>query len=137
MQQADLDGSQLGELAQHLARHDVKAARPRLEQDLALDPHHRSAGTARHPHVDPGAAERHALGLEQRPLARALGERAVGAHDPVPRDRRIGAVVEHRARDPWRPRRDIPVRAHEPRRHRADSPRISLVAVLGAHGDAA
>ena len=74
-----------------------------------------------HPHVDTCATEWDALGLEQRPLASALGERAVGPHDPVPRDRFIRAVVEHRARDPWRPRRDIPIRAHEPHGRSADS----------------
>src|SRR4051794_1810702 len=39
------------------------------------------------PHVDPLAPEGDALGLEQRPLARALGQRAVRADDPVPRHR--------------------------------------------------
>ena len=77
---------QLGQRLEHVARDQVKAARPRPQGDLPLDPHAR----LRYPggvHVHLLAAERDALGLQQRALAGALGQRAVGAHDPPPRER--------------------------------------------------
>ena len=55
----------------------------------------------------------HALGLEQRALARALGERAVGAHDPVPRHARVVAGGQHGAREARRAGRHVAVGAHE------------------------
>ena len=69
-------------------------------------------------HVHPRPAEGHALGLEQRALALALGQRAVGAHDAVPRDGRVVAREEHRAGPPRRAGRDVAVGAHEARRDR-------------------
>jgi len=54
------------------------------------------------PHVDPAAAERDALGIQQRSLTLALGQRAVGAHDPVPRDVGVLAIVQDRPCDPRR-----------------------------------
>ena len=64
-------------------------------------------------HVHPLAAERHALGLQQRALPRALGQRAVGAHDPPPRHVRVGVAEQHRAGEARRARRDVAVGAHE------------------------
>ena len=69
----------------------------------------------RHPHVDAVAAERYALGLEQRALAGALRERAVGAHDPVPRQRRVVAAGEDASpRSAARPARRRRRRARTP-----------------------
>ena len=39
------------------------------------------SGKSGDPHVDPLAAERHPLALQQPPLALALGQRSVGADD--------------------------------------------------------
>src|SRR3954471_24109664 len=52
-------------------------------------------GEPRHAHVDALAAERDAFVLEQRPLARAFGERAVRAHDPPPGDGGVVALEQH------------------------------------------
>ena len=102
-----------GTRLEHVARDQVKAARPRPQGDLPLDPHARLR-YPRDAHVHALAAERHALGLEQRALAGALGQRPVGAHDPPPRHVLVG-VGEHR---PGEARR---ARARR-RRRRARSP---------------
>ena len=47
-----------------------------------------------HPHAP--AAERHALGLQQASLARALGQRAIRAHDPVPGNAGVLAAASAR-----------------------------------------
>ena len=59
----------------------------------------------RRAHVDAVAAERDPLGLEQPPLALALGERAVRAHDPVPRDVVADGVAARCRRSAARPAR--------------------------------
>ena len=84
VQQPDPQPLELGQRLEHVARDQVEAARPRPQGDLPLDPH---AGLrySSDAHVHALAAERHALGLEQRALAGALGQRPVGAHDPPPR----------------------------------------------------
>ena len=79
----------------HRLRHRPGRAQHRGAGPLA-DPLQQRLGLVRQPrdaHVDALAAERHALGLEQRALAGALRERAVGAHDPVPRDGRVVAAA--------------------------------------------
>src|SRR5919199_758633 len=79
------------------------------------------AGPSCHAHVDAVPAEGHGLGLEPRALARALGERAVGAHDAVPRQVGIVARVEHRAGEAGRARRHVAVRSDEAGRDGADA----------------
>ena len=119
----DAQLAQLGQRRLDLARDEVEAARPRAQRDLALDPHGRAgyAGQPRHAHVDALAAERDALGLEQRALARALGQRAVGAHDPPPRHVGSSQREQHGAGEARRARRDVAVGAHEARRGVADA----------------
>ena len=51
--------------------------------------------------------------LEQRALALALGQRAVGAHDAVPGHRRVRAAVQDGAGEARRAGRDVAVAAHE------------------------
>ena len=51
-----------------------------------------------------------------RALALALRERAVGAHDPVPRHARVVAGEQHGAGEARRAGRHVAVGAHEPRR---------------------
>ena len=51
-------------------------------------------------HVDPLPAEGDALGDQQAALAGVLGERAVGAHDPVPGHAGIVAREQHAAGEP-------------------------------------
>src|SRR3954464_8956652 len=84
MREPDPQVAQLRQRAEDLAGDEVKAAPPRLERDLPLDPHganpsrparrNRLIGSVRQasrPHVHPLAHERHALRLEQRALASA------------------------------------------------------------------
>ena len=112
--------AQLRQRLEHVARDQVKAARARPQGDLALDPH--AAYGIRAARMSTLlAAERHALGLQQRALARALGQRPVGAHDPPPRQRRIAVGVQHRAREARRAGGDVAVGADEALGHRADA----------------
>ena len=53
------------------------------------------------------------------PPAARLRERSVGADDPVPRDRAVGARGEHRARNHAAPRVEVGVGGDVPLRHRA------------------
>src|SRR5690349_20892112 len=71
------------------------------------------------PHVDAVAAEGHAFLVEQRALTGALGQRAVGAHDPPPwhvllRGREDGAGEARRARG------HVAIGPHEALGHLAD-----------------
>ena len=52
---------------------------------------------------------------------RALGQRAVGAHDPEPGQVRVVRAVQHGAGEARRAGRDVAVGAHEARRRRADA----------------
>ena len=66
-------------------------------------------------------AKRHLLGLQQPPLALTLGERSVGAHDTLPRNRRVRARRQHRSRAPRCARADVAVRRDVAGRYRADA----------------
>ena len=70
------------------------------------------------PHVDALSAERHALRAQQCPLPFTFGKRPVGAHDPVPGERRVVVVVKDRAGEAGGPGRDIAVGPHESDRSR-------------------
>ena len=90
-----------------------------------------SARRRRHPrraHVDPRPAKRHALGLQQRALALALGQRAVGAHDALPRQRRVGVGGEHGARAARRAGAEVAVGRDVAGRDRADGGEDLVVA---------
>ena len=82
------------------------------------------------------SAEGHALGREERPLALTLGQRSVGAHHTVPRNRRVLARVQHRAGHARGTRRDVAVGPHEADRDRAD-PREDSAFPIGAHAGGA
>ena len=69
-------------------------------------------------HLDPLAAEGHALGDQPPFLPAALGERAVGADDPPPGQVGLVALEEHRAGESGRSRRDVAVGGDEPLRDR-------------------
>ena len=84
-------------------------------------------------HVDPLAAEWNPFLQKPRPLVISLGQRPVGADDPMPWDGWVIAVVQDRASNPWCPRRDVPVRANEPGRRTADPLDYPLVALI-RHG---
>jgi hypothetical protein len=84
-------------------------------------------------HVDALPAERDALGLEQRALAPALGQRSIGADDPMPRDAVVAAGVEDRSRHARRARGHITVGAYEPLRRRSYGGE-DLACAIGVHG---
>jgi len=72
-----------------------------------------------HAHVDAVAVEWDALGFEQRALPRALGQRAVRAHDTVPRKVGVVVSVEHHSGEAGGAGRHVAVAAHEAERDRA------------------
>jgi hypothetical protein len=91
-----------------------------------------------HAQIYAPAAERDALGRKKLALMSALGQRAVGAHHSIPGQLAISACGEHRAGDPWRARRAVAVRAHEPWRDftytSKDGERTGAREIYAGHG---
>lgn len=81
-------------------------------------------------HVDPIATKRHALGFEQRALALAFGQRAVGAHDAVPREVGIVDRGQDLTGEPRRAGVEVGVRAHEAGRRGADASKDAVTAAI-------
>ena len=88
---------ELAQLGQRATTSSVTRWKPRGRARRETSRWSHIAAQSCHAHVDAVPAERHALGLEARALAVALRQRAVGAHDAVPREVGVVVRVEHGA----------------------------------------
>jgi hypothetical protein len=89
-------------------------------------------GVGGHPdplEVDPSAAKRHPLGVQETALSRALGQRSVGADDPVPRDRGIVTARQRTPRGPGCAGAEVAVGGDETGRNRSGAPQDLLARV--------